>query len=345
MRRDGCLVFHFSQHIKDVRPRDRVLVYLNRNGAGIYAIGEVASVPRNRSKRVRVRLRPLLTRRLLVKPLPPEFFRRLGITLFSAPRKVVHRVTEEQWEQLDGVLHVLHPKLCQPKRRIRPPDCHTCEILNRCWNCSRLYHRAIVPRKERFLNSLSRVSGLQMVRAAEQYIPRNAPGGQSDDFGKVLRRFKEGDRKYEYRLAISLLQFLAQRAPVAFRKAEVVVPVPSHASKVKRRGYNPPTVLARFIAQYYGIPFSPVLVQGKRITRRRLRGRITDEAFIEKYQAGLKVRGGKKIAGKRVLLVDDVITDGATLRAVSGKLAEVAGDGARVYALGLALTQKQRKLL
>ena len=97
----------------------------------------------------------------------------------------------------------------------------------------------------------------------------------------------------------------------SFAKAEVVLPVPLHPSKLRLRGYNQVARFGEAIAKVLGIPYyDDVLVKitaNTTQTRKHIWRRLKDSNHI------FALQNTDKIAGKHVLLVDDLITTGATL--------------------------------
>ncbi|WP_242693234.1 ComF family protein [Sabulibacter ruber] len=114
----------------------------------------------------------------------------------------------------------------------------------------------------------------------------------------------------------------------AFQEVEVVVPVPLHRSKLRQRGYNQVEGFARAIAEALTVPLSTEALQknksqGTQTTKNR---QARWEAMKQLYAIGQV----KEIAGKHVLLVDDVITTGATLEACADLLLK---NGARAVSV------------
>jgi ComF family protein len=97
-------------------------------------------------------------------------------------------------------------------------------------------------------------------------------------------------------------------------KVDVVVPVPLSKERKRERGFNQAEVLARAVNAYLGLPIvDNVLARTKNIERQERLG--AEERKKNAENAFACVGGAEdfaKIRGKRVLLIDDVITTGAT---------------------------------
>jgi ComF family protein len=102
-------------------------------------------------------------------------------------------------------------------------------------------------------------------------------------------------------------------------EAEVMVPVPLHTTRLKKRGYNQSELLASQMATFLQLPVNTDTLQRVRKTKSQMKLGIE-----ERHQNVLNafVCRNKKLAGQRVLLIDDVCTTGSTLDACAAALKE-----------------------
>lgn len=118
------------------------------------------------------------------------------------------------------------------------------------------------------------------------------------------------------RLAEDLGRLLARRLEATLTEADVatpdcVVPVPLHWRRRWRRGYNQSLLLGRELARAFGgLELAPVLVR-RRHTRPQTK--LDRRARLANLRGAFSLRRHAKVAGKHVLVVDDVMTTGATL--------------------------------
>lgn len=129
-------------------------------------------------------------------------------------------------------------------------------------------------------------------------------------------------------LATVLGGALASGVPTDWRIG-AVVPVPLHPSRERQRGYNQAELLARALAHALQVPCVPALTR-TRATRQQSKRHGADRAAI----AGAFVADARRLTGEPILLVDDVMTTGSTLRACQDAL-RAAGQRA-VYAVVVA---------
>ncbi len=105
------------------------------------------------------------------------------------------------------------------------------------------------------------------------------------------------------------------------RDVDVVVPVPLHPKKEKKRGYNQVTLFAERIAQHLQADFEPQLLI--RTKNSRTQTKKDRQKRWETIKDAFRLQPSKNRAYTHVLLVDDVITTGATLEACATQLGQL----------------------
>lgn len=154
---------------------------------------------------------------------------------------------------------------------------------------------------------------------------------------KLTLRLKHGDRLDLARPAAVWMQRVG--APLLAR-ADLIVPVPLHWTRLLRRRSNQSAELARRLSAISGVPCAPDLLRRTRATgSQKGRSRADRRANLEGAFALARGRA-HRIAGRRVLLIDDVFTTGATLSACAEAL--LAAGAAAVDALCLARVASDR---
>ncbi len=102
--------------------------------------------------------------------------------------------------------------------------------------------------------------------------------------------------------------------------ADVVVPVPLHRQRERERGYNQAAMLSKPLAKRLGLPHKAVLLM--RTRARPEKQILTLEERWESVRGAFATRPGSQVDNLRVLLLDDVLTTGATLDACARALLE-----------------------
>src|SRR5580692_5786407 len=100
--------------------------------------------------------------------------------------------------------------------------------------------------------------------------------------------------------------------------ADVVVSVPLHRQRERDRGYNQADLIARPLARRLGLPYRPVLLV--RTKPRPDKHILSISERWESVRGAFATRQGSQVDNLRVLLVDDVMTTGATLDACAKAL-------------------------
>lgn len=117
-----------------------------------------------------------------------------------------------------------------------------------------------------------------------------------------------------------------------FDEIDFVCPVPLHPARERQRGFNQAELLGRPVSEALGKPFEARLLVRVRETRPQF-GLRSEERLANVEGAFGHLSSRASIAGLTVLIVDDIITTGATVGACARALR--AGGAARVFALSL----------
>ncbi|SHK48404.1 ComF family protein [Rhodothermus profundi] len=135
--------------------------------------------------------------------------------------------------------------------------------------------------------------------------------------------------------ALHLGRLLGQTFQNALSSIELIIPVPLHRRRYLERGYNQSAWLARGIGEVLGRPVKPELLMRVRPTQsqtyldREARRANVAHAFVAPYP--------ERVAGRHVLLVDDLLTTGATAAWAAQALHQVRVGSLTLVTLGLAV--------
>lgn len=134
---------------------------------------------------------------------------------------------------------------------------------------------------------------------------------------KLIHNLKYNDRTD---LAPWMAQWMVRAGSELLKDCDLIIPVPLHRWRYLSRRYNQSAELARFMSMKTGKPFMPsLLVRTKRTAQQiGLRARQREDNVRGAFQVPQEMMIA--IAGKTVLLVDDVFTTGATIHAATRAL-------------------------
>lgn len=157
---------------------------------------------------------------------------------------------------------------------------------------------------------------------------------KGSDFRQILHQLKYGGRK---ELGATMGRYMASELlPSGFFKGiDVIIPVPLHKKKQQLRGYNQSEWIVRGIAAVTGIS-----VNTESIIRRKNTETQTRKSTFERWEnvdGIFELHSSEHLQGKHVLIVDDVLTTGATTVACASALMEV--QEIRISILTLAVAE------
>ena len=124
-------------------------------------------------------------------------------------------------------------------------------------------------------------------------------------------------------IGISLGKYYGKELKTAssFSSADMIIPVPLHRKKQRKRGYNQSETFAQGLAESMNIDIlNDALIRTHLSETQTRKSRFARWKNVEHI---FQVIAPEKIQGKHILLVDDVITTGATLEACANKILEI----------------------
>jgi len=125
---------------------------------------------------------------------------------------------------------------------------------------------------------------------------------------KILLQFKHGDRP---ELARRLATWMMQSGYEILQDADLIVPVPIHWQRLWKRQYNQAAELSRYLSRGSGVDWDAGIL--KRHVHTKPQGHLSPRARLKNVSRAFDVCCPHKLQGKHVVLVDDVITTGATV--------------------------------
>lgn len=176
--------------------------------------------------------------------------------------------------------------------------------------------------------------------AAPPFARARAPFLYGGTARRLILAFKHGDRTD---MAAALARRMAPAAAALLADADLVVPVPLHRRRLWRRRYNQAALLAGELARLADRPMAPHLLLRPRATPsqggRSRSGRQRNVAGAFALAPG----AGARIAGRRILLVDDVFTTGATVREAARVLRRGGAAAVDIVTLARVMADRDRQ--
>jgi ComF family protein len=149
---------------------------------------------------------------------------------------------------------------------------------------------------------------------------------------EALKAFKFGGRRA---LAAPLGDLVAEigLTNLPLSPPDLLVPVPLHPARERERGFNQALLLARRVGQAWDVPVETVLARG---TATRPQTDLTAEERRANVRGAFVVRRPERVAGKHVLVLDDIVTTGSTVSACASARRDAGAAGVGAVAVARA---------
>jgi len=246
-----------------------------------------------------------------------SFNRPFMLPFFSATRRFGQEI-------FSGILHLAYPELCAACQYDLPIAgncfCIRCQLK---LHPSDMYKSVENEFTQRFWGRLPLQTG-----AAMYYFTRKSP---------IQRALHQLKYRNQPEVGIKIGRAFGRQLltnPV-FQSIDLIIPVPLHPKRERLRGYNQSAMLARGLAEILEVPVVTDVLQRQKFTQTQ-----TQKKRLERFRNMgdvFVVKQPKLIADKHVLLVDDILTTGATLEMCGIALIEVPGTRISIATIAIAM--------
>lgn len=160
-----------------------------------------------------------------------------------------------------------------------------------------------------------------------------------DPLKDLIHRFKYGQKTQLRRLFAEVMISFIKEYGLDTGQFDAIVPIPLSSTRSRERGYNQAQLLAQEIAGEFSIPLAP---EGNHLRRIR---HTDPQSFLDEKQRWTNIKGAftirklRNLRHKNILLIDDLLTTGATA-AEAARVLKTAGAGI-VGVLTLAITEER----
>lgn len=153
-------------------------------------------------------------------------------------------------------------------------------------------------------------------------------GGKTQQILYRIKYEKRGDIGREMG---KLMGYYLRKSP-AFENVDIILPIPLHPKKQSLRGFNQASLLAEGMSETMEIPWLSNVLKRKRNNPSQTK--LSRENRITNSKSLFEVVQSNQIEGKNVLLVDDLVTTGATLESCGMEILEAGAKNLFISTLG-----------
>ncbi len=225
---------------------------------------------------------------------------------------------------INSLLNILFPEKC-PVCGNRSDSHRVAPICTECWH---LIHPYEGPKCGKCGNPLISDTSI----TCHECITDEPAFESAASFGLYNGALKKAINLLKYyglkRLSKPLSELLLQNG---IPQADAVIPVPLHEKRLRHREFNQSALIAHTVAKESGIPLELDALVKTKDTEPQVG--LSYKGRIKNISRAFEVKNKKLIEGKNILLIDDVITTGATVRECSKTLKKAGAAQIRVLTL------------
>ena len=128
---------------------------------------------------------------------------------------------------------------------------------------------------------------------------------------KLLHAFKYNSKTSLSRTFIPLMADFVDRHSLPLKDFDLICPIPLHPAKMRERGYNQSALLSLGLSRHYGIPHTEKLLVRQKMTTTQTE--LGAKQRWTNMEGAFKIKNPTDALGQNIVLIDDLMTTGATV--------------------------------
>ncbi len=157
----------------------------------------------------------------------------------------------------------------------------------------------------------------------------------NDFLKQLVHAFKYQQKTYLKEYLSELMFAFLDLYNLDIYQFDYLVPIPLSSTKLRERGYNQSNLLAKILSSKYNIPLSANNLIRRRDTRSQVL--LSKKERWTNMTGAFRIKNLKQIKNKNILIIDDLLTTGATSSAAAKALKEANANTVGVFTLAIAL--------
>lgn len=340
LEKDTYLVYNWREYFDDLNKGDIIFTYFTGLGIkkGIYLISKISEIKKD--KRVIGRV----LRYDLQEPLiPPDEFKKYSNQILTRPIGSVYVIPPS----LDITFEDIQTKVTISEIEIEAKiDCYTCFKKNtfNCESCSIFDPDFLI----KWDNEASlKIPNIEEITSPFWIIPRQSHWIKKTitehPISDMFYSFKSGYRYYSRLFAFGIIKAIDSHPRLRKVSFDYILGIPLSPDKKKYGEFDRVAELCKIISREMNITYlKNGLSLSDPISRRRYKWLGKARDFLRDYYEYLKINT-PQLDDKKILLIDDVITDGATLNSTSRKISD-AYPASQIYAATAGIMAKKNNM-
>ena len=214
---------------------------------------------------------------------------------------------------------------------IFPPVCGICNQVGERYLCEKCKQEIICSKI--YLNQLDLYQNSTSVFIDEHFYLFS----YTDMIREKILQYKFNDKAY---LANTIYEFFMNNEKLYrfLKKYDIIIPVPISTIRKRERGYNQSELLARKISKLAGNYYDTQVL--KKTKRNQPQSKLNKEQRKENVKNVYKIQNKRRIQNKKILLLDDVYTTGATVNECARMLKQAGSQSVGVLTIAKDFVEK-----